>query len=265
MQRPPTCRGYLRYYVGRGELTYETSQTFYLDLDLSSYHGPVKPARKRSSAATQDPSASAEPAATHVPQAMLDIDPNLKVDPALVQQDGVQVMDLHTANPVVSYKNQVFTCSWVDLLGTELVFASPDETSDMPTLRKETDFELLSASRVKVMGQKANLISASPSNMQHQQQQQRPDSRLPPTNQGRFLQRLADTKQARGERDTVRTSFPTRRLYDALNESLWDWDQTETRMAAEPGQSSSDRAHGHGQNDTAIQEPAYVDDNAEQP
>ena len=235
---------------------------------------------------TQDSSVSVDPESqpTHVPQAMLDIDPNLKVDPALVQQDRVQIMDLHTSNPIVSYKNQIFTCSWVDLLGTELIFASPDETSDVPTLRRGTDFELLSASRVKVLGQKANLISAAAGALrqQEQQEQQRPqsreqaqrsDARLPLTNQGRFLQRLAETKRAKGERDPVRTTFPTKRLYDTLNDGLRDWEGEETPMAAEPGQSSQG-THSMQQKTkdaaleataAAIQEPEYDDENIDQP
>lgn len=148
---------------------------------------------------------------------MLDLDPSLRVDPNVAPQDRIQIMDLHSENPVVSYRNQIFTCSWYDLLGTDLVFAFPDECHDIPRLREDDGFDLISASRVKLMGQKANLISASKEKASRRpaqpQQQSSADVMLPTTNQGRFLQRLMDAKERKGETDTVRTVFPQKSVW----------------------------------------------------
>ncbi|KAL1958069.1 hypothetical protein VTO42DRAFT_5109 [Malbranchea cinnamomea] len=192
------------------------TETFYLNVDLSSCHGPIKPPRKRSVAPTV---LGAEP--DHIPQAMLEVDPNLRVDPGLVPQDRIQIMELHTDNPVVSYQNQIFTCSWVDLLGSELIFSFPGELPDIPKLRAEKDFDLISASQVKLMGQRANIISASGKDkswMRHAPPQHPAlDLGLPPTNQGKFLQRLMEVKRRKGETDMVRTAFPTKRIYYSLD------------------------------------------------
>lgn len=152
---------------------------------------------------------------------MLDLDPSLRVDPNVAPQDRIQIMDLHSENPVVSYRNQIFTCSWYDLLGTDLVFSFPGECHDIPKLRQGDGFDLISASRVKLLGQKANLISASkdkvpPRQAPQEQQQSSADAALPTTSQGRFLQRLMDAKERKGETDTVRTVFPQK--------SLWGFD-----------------------------------------
>lgn len=163
---------------------------------------------------------------------MLDLDPNLRLDPSVVAaQDRVQIMDLHTENPVVSYKNQIFTCSWYDLLGSELIFSFPDECPDIPRLREHPDFDLITMSRVKLMGQKANLISASKEKAAPAQQSST-DATLPATNQGKFLQRLMEAKERKGETDTVRTIFPQKRIWGFDPASLsWNGPGTQTGEA----------------------------------
>jgi hypothetical protein len=166
---------------------------------------------------------------------VLNTDPNLQIDPRLFPQEKVQIMDLHSANPIVSYQSQIFSCSWVDLLGSELVFSFSDQHADAPVLRKDQNADLICACRAKLLGQKSNLISASAgvdrTLIQRNQQQATEDATLPPSAQGRFLQRLIDAKRAKGQTDTVRTVFPTKRPSDSGGR-LHGWSQTDGAAAA---------------------------------
>jgi TFIIIC subunit triple barrel domain len=172
-----------------------------------------------------------------------------------VSDDQIQILDLHSRHPVVSYRNQIFTCSWADMIGTELLFAHPEPRpvqSDLPCLQRGRDFDLIAANRVKILGHKAKLTSnpgpredamtaPSPamSNLNATPSQPPPDIIPPPaatrakgqrSNQARFLERLMNAKQARGENDIVRTVFSLRRTRNFENR-LRGWARTEERMA----------------------------------
>lgn len=91
--------------------------------------------------------------------------------------ERVQILGLHTRNPIVSYQNQIFSCSWADQIGTELLFTHPElapepepepeseseprAASQITPLRHTKDFDLLAANSVKILGRKANLISSA--------------------------------------------------------------------------------------------------------
>lgn len=125
------------------------SQTLFLTLDLSSHHGPLRPPRQR----RHDPYEENEGPPTTTPTS-----------------DRIQVLGLHTTNPIVSYQNQIFSCSWADLIGTELLFTHPEHggITSIPhqhrhhhPLRRDKNFDLIAANSVKVLGRRANLISSS--------------------------------------------------------------------------------------------------------
>lgn len=159
--------------------------------------------------------------------------------------DRVQILDLHTRNPIISYQNQIFSGSWADQIGTELFFARPDtagpEDDPEGTLRPVTplkhtkDFDLVSANSVKILGRRANLISGSG------QAEQRGPSTLEPagmvykpahqSNQAQFLDRLREVKRSKGETDTVRTVFSTARRGPNTEDRVRGWAQTEEQLA----------------------------------
>lgn len=153
--------------------------------------------------------------------------------------ERVQILGLHTANPVVSYKNQIFSCSWADQIGTELLFAhpevEPEPDSQIPALKHGPDYDLLAANSVKILGRKADLIPSAGLPQNHLTATATatgtpaPGKPGPPTEQSRFLDRLRAVKQVRGETDTVRTSFPVKR--DQNNaERVRGWARTEEQM-----------------------------------
>lgn len=144
--------------------------------------------------------------------------------------DRLQILGLHTLNPIVSYQNQIFSCSWADQLGTELLFTPPRETDSTPvSLTWGKDFDLIAANSVKLLGRKANLISSSGLAAFEPSTTATTASSTKPSNQASFLDRLTQVKQARGETDTVRTVFSTRRTQN-LEERLRGWARSEEQM-----------------------------------
>ncbi|GIJ88387.1 hypothetical protein Asppvi_007308 [Aspergillus pseudoviridinutans] len=215
------------------------TETFYLNLDLTSLHGPIRPPRRR------DPASST----AAVPTTLTPTDDH---EPAIdstesdnVPSERVQILGLHTTNPIVSYQNQIFSCTWADQIGTELLFTrpetghEPDLESALPQispLRSGKDFDLIAANSVKILGRKANLISSSGSGSTQVPSIQPSETANvlrkagPQSNQARFLERLTHIKRERGETDTVRTVFSTKRTQN-LEDRLRGWARTEEELA----------------------------------
>lgn len=143
-------------------------------------------------------------------------------------------------NPIVSYQNQVFSCSWAEQIGTELFFTRPDELTTTATsaaekgvepLARGKDFDLIAATSAKILGRKANLISSSePSTATASTSTSNHPKPSTSSNQARFLERLTSVKQAKGETDTVRTVYSTRRTQN-LEDRLRGWARTEEQLA----------------------------------
>ncbi|KAF4206769.1 hypothetical protein CNMCM8927_004336 [Aspergillus lentulus] len=215
------------------------TETFYLNLDLTSLHGPIRPPRRRDPA----PSTAAVPT-TLTPTD--DHEPAIdNTEPDNVPSERVQILGLHTSNPIVSYQNQIFSCTWADQIGTELLFTrpetghEPDLESALPpisSLRSSKDFDLIAANSVKILGRKANLISSSGSGSAQEPSIQTTETANvlrktgPQSNQARFLERLMHIKRQRGESDTVRTVFSTKRTQN-LEDRLRGWARTEEDLA----------------------------------
>ncbi|KAK1148310.1 hypothetical protein N8T08_010119 [Aspergillus melleus] len=220
----------------------QETETFYLTLDLASNQN-----LGRSSKRNQESQSAATAGA--LPTDPSHGDGN---EPALASteidstpEERVQILGLHTPNPIVSYRNQVFNCTWADQIGTELLFAHPEvdvgSESVAPTnpLRRGKDFDLIAANSVKILGRKANLISSSgpPPAMEPVDADAASDADPatarrtgPQSNQARFLERFQSIKQAKGETDTIRSSFNLRRNQN-LEERLRGWAQTDEQLA----------------------------------
>ncbi|KAL6235389.1 hypothetical protein BDW75DRAFT_142515 [Aspergillus navahoensis] len=225
------------------------TETFFLNLDLTTNHGLLRPPRRRN-----DPSASASTSAattsnpTPAPSRPDDRESaiiNSETDNA--PSESVQILGLHTRNPIISYQNQIFSGAWADQIGTELFFAWPDTTSaeldesgnapaPITPLKHNKDFDLISANSVKILGRKANLISSSGSAAEQRNASTPETSGLVykpahQSNQARFLERLKDVKRSKGETDTVRTVFSTSRRGPNLEDRLRGWVRTEEQLA----------------------------------
>ncbi|KAI1977483.1 hypothetical protein LOZ51_004741 [Ophidiomyces ophidiicola] len=213
------------------EYEYDDSQTetVYVTLDLSSYNGPMRPPRKRSSASVESLVSSGDAGSSHIGSPTPDKDEVVGGEPDLdVQlQNQIQIMELHSSNPIVSYQNQFFSCSWGDQIGTDMLFLLPDAKAELPILRRTQNFDLITTTRVKVLGQKSHLISGASLS-----QARRMQPGAVATGQAQFLECLIQAKRAKGEVDIVRTAFPhAQKRSQALDEKLQGWARTEGMLA----------------------------------
>ncbi|KAL4960949.1 TFIIIC subunit 6 family protein [Aspergillus stella-maris] len=227
------------------------TETFFLNLDLTSQHGLMRAPRRRNdaSASISTPATTTNPTST--PSRPDYQDPSIEHQPDNASTERVQVLGLHTPNPIISYQNQIFSGTWADQLGTELFFARPDNTipvfdddpetaqanapaTQFTPLKRTDDYDLIAANSVKILGRKANLISSSGPTDQGQASSTTGTTRLVwkpahQSNQARFLERLQDVKQRRGESDTVRTVFSTARRVN-VEDRLPGWVRTEEQL-----------------------------------
>ncbi|KAJ0119201.1 hypothetical protein J7T55_013438 [Diaporthe amygdali] len=150
----------------------------------------------------------------------------------------IQVLDLHSDSPVVSYKGRIFSGSWASNIGTELIFGAHDEVADrgLPYLRSLSgDVDLMAASSARILTTPADLKPKNPTTTAAPQRRQAPDRyrklrkesgieipvafdkhgfRKP---QARFLENIMAIKRKRGEMDevTTMTRDTTRYFVDA--------------------------------------------------
>ncbi|CAG7920771.1 unnamed protein product [Penicillium olsonii] len=241
-----------------GEYEYEygsETETFYLNLDLTSHHGAVRPPRRRKSHAasidtsqiTQGNGSSGRPSEAFAPIE--------STERGGLSNERIQVLGLHTCNPIVSYQNQMFSCSWADQIGTELVFskpnAVPDPANKVEPLHRGPSFELVAANSVKILGRKAHITSSSgqrwalntevgtpaanhtsDATSQEPAQAGVPRRPIAPSHQAHFLNRLQDLKASRGESDTVRMVTGGRRGGNGADnlDRLQGWARTEAHL-----------------------------------
>ncbi|KAI0134580.1 hypothetical protein BJ170DRAFT_591550 [Xylariales sp. AK1849] len=66
--------------------------------------------------------------------------------------DEVQILELHSAHPIVSYRGRIYEGQWSRNVGTELLLAQRDEDSPLPAVRQlERGVDLLAASSTRIM------------------------------------------------------------------------------------------------------------------
>lgn len=132
-------------------------------------------------------------------------------DDKLVARD-IEILDLHTEHPIISYRGKVFEGSWAEVLGTEMIFAEPDAAAPLPALRTlPGNVDLLAASSARILTtEKVLTIPEELDRLRATREaygislpvlgKHRIDERK---RQVRFLENLMALKMKRGERDQV--------------------------------------------------------------
>ncbi|KAF5653747.1 transcription factor tau55-related [Fusarium sp. NRRL 25303] len=67
------------------------------------------------------------------------------------ENKNIQILELHSERPVISYKGRTFEGSWAEVIGTEAIFATRDSDRPLPALRHldgNVDFLGACASRI---------------------------------------------------------------------------------------------------------------------
>ena len=144
-------------------------------------------------------------------------------------EERIQITDLHTKNPIISYQNQIYSCNWTTAIGTDLLLTPPDSESPFPVATCEQGFNVLATTGIKLVGRpvqlvprldvradktKASSIQKSDDHLDTRfDNEGQPDSHthIPvgreegraKHNQAKFLERLIAAKTAKGEIDMV--------------------------------------------------------------
>jgi hypothetical protein len=219
-------------------------------LDISSASNNLHPKKKRR---TTTPSAGnnpidnldAAPDAAQAPTTSQDeVDPTQlaksgfkATGPSFEPEDRIQILDLNSANPIVSYQNQIYSCRWTSTIGTDLLITTTDSDFTHPILREVPGVSVLAATSIKLFARPVQLASRSNVSTQAEPQGQTPALEtssqaeeepqsttitIPPNlapsrarlDQARFLERFIAAKAAQGEKDQV-TVFAQRAPQDS--------------------------------------------------
>lgn len=143
--------------------------------------------------------------------------------------DPVQILDLHSDTPMVSYRGQVFACEWASNLGTELLFTARDQEGQLPVLRSlPGEVDLLAASSCRLIPKavtleakfntRSRMATDLPARFEPESNGSRISIPVGPTasqkrkDQARFLERFISIKQERGEEDQITIIAQKRQL-----------------------------------------------------
>lgn len=165
----------------------------------------------------------------------------------------IQIMELHSKNPIVLYQKQQFECSWSENIGTELLFIKHSDTSnesgELPVVRGlPGEVDLLAVSGVRVVGRPINLRPKEKSSENGPNEKIQAEAQIPATKprkntehtlpecvhripvgmgakedrkaQARFLERLSAIKLKRGEHDEVTVNAIPRKEGRARKEKV---------------------------------------------
>ena len=155
-------------------------------------------------------------------------------------EDRIQIMDLHTANPLISYQNQMYSCQWTSTIGTDLLLSIPDSDFPHAPLREPAPgVSLVAATSIKLFGRPVKIepradrtdgeaasreaVSVHESTLPAERNPL-PDTATPvkiplgpaPSRtrlqQASFLERLIAIKAAKGEKDEVTVQTRSQRV-----------------------------------------------------
>lgn len=125
---------------------------------------PIDPAlqqqREETGAASRNPSRAPSRALSRAPSPMLPGDNEPKKPTRIRTVGEIQVLDLHSDNPIISYKGRIFSGTWASNIGTELIFGAHDEIAerDLPHLQAlPGGVDLMAASSVRILTTPADL------------------------------------------------------------------------------------------------------------
>ncbi|KAI4091957.1 MAG: hypothetical protein LQ344_003775 [Seirophora lacunosa] len=223
----------------------KSNQSFYITIDISSHshqtRAPTKPAAPSKAASPvptqhgqrqeEEGNTSADPAETPA------VDPALQTAASVSDKsttaptmdpprNRIQILDLHTQNPLLSYQNRIYTCAWSSTLGTDIFLTRP--TSDLPPsitpLLSLPSVSVIGTSCINLTARPATVVPKAdnpppppsspplpPNNPSHPASTPAPIQKIPladsaPTSrrtQATFLESLMALKAAKGERDRV--------------------------------------------------------------
>lgn len=232
----------LHIHINHPQYTYSPVQDFYITLDLTTQVPPnlVHEKKSKSNKRGSNKSLANAPGATgkssSAKSSTVTQDDGASFAEQSLAASRMQIVDLHGANPLVSFNNALYSCHWATDVGTSLFLTAPPETTDPnhPPLHSTPSFDLLGTSFARLIAAPAtiraretpltSLVPGDQTQASHETVStaegdliRKTDTggfriTLPSTatssrvNQARFLERLSNIKAKRGDKDNVPVS-----------------------------------------------------------
>ncbi|KAL8858689.1 MAG: hypothetical protein Q9178_004777 [Gyalolechia marmorata] len=143
-------------------------QSFYVTVDISSASQQVRAPRKFDPVSPTDLNTQGQNGQDQ-PGTTLPIDPALKGTTSTNQtigdaHDRIQILDLHTRNPLISYHDRIYSCTWASTIGTDIFLASPESLS-AASIDREPLTPIYTLPNVSIIGTSCINLTARPVNI----------------------------------------------------------------------------------------------------
>lgn len=134
------------------------------------------------------------------------------LDPDNEPYQNIQILDLHSHHPIISYKGRVFEGQWAEVIGTEAILSHHDKENQLPALRHlPGNVDLLAASSARIMTKEKVMKPNQPEEDSLAAVRKEWYIRIPygkdkhgeRAKQAHFLERLIALKLKKGETDQV--------------------------------------------------------------
>lgn len=133
---------------------------------------------------------------------------------ASTEMEDIQILELHSHNPIISYRGRVFEGQWAEVIGTEVVLANREEGNEnpLPALRNlPGDVDLLGACCSRLLTTEKVLKPRVAEEDELSRIRKEWNIKIPPgkdrtgerAHQIRFLERLMALKKKKGQTDDV--------------------------------------------------------------
>ncbi|PCH02754.1 Transcription factor TFIIIC, tau55-related [Penicillium occitanis (nom. inval.)] len=224
------------------------TETFFVNIDLTSYNGPLRPPRGQAPSATTEQLGRADEDAEDAGSPPNEdraeatgkrkrVDADESIDDIVAEDendDRIQIMELHSRNPYISYRGHIFSCEWADMIGTDMHFVRREDSEPDPTYLKHTEgYSLIAANPIKIIGRRAHFafpsVTANESNATEPMSAPAAILAENRSSQVRFLQKLMDIKREKGETDMLRMTYGSKRNQRFENK-ISEWARTEERI-----------------------------------
>lgn len=155
------------------------------------------------------------------------------VGPPIPRPTNVQILDLHTFNPLVAYDGHVYSCQWAENVGTEMLFKPHDpKDNSLPGIRTlPGGVDLIAMSSARIVSQSMQVKRMS--EVEAPRPSKRPQGNMKSLkiqvgnqalqtrkDKATFLQKLAEMKERRGEEDLVTIHTKARPKFKAWVQAL---------------------------------------------
>jgi hypothetical protein len=132
------------------------------------------------------------------------------------KREKIQILELHSNNPIISYRGRVFEGQWAKNIGTEILLAKRDEHRPLPSLQTlDGDVDMLAASWSRILTEERKMKPKVKDEEQEEDQYSKLreehgisipvgiDKSGEKAQQARFLENLMALKLKKGEADKV--------------------------------------------------------------